>query len=135
MSFCFFLKPLPDDKILDLSKLKQIADDIFKCVLNGKKVPYRVENIVRKVFHSYLSFVRQNVVLYGNGLIARKPNWVPTTKNDIDDNVEEDNFLLVTFRWSNTIQFGEREFVCPLIALNNAKICPIQAFQKLKALK
>ena len=24
-------KPLPDDKILDRSKLKQIADDILKC--------------------------------------------------------------------------------------------------------
>ena len=31
----FFLKtvnPLPDDKILDWSKLKQIADDILKCI-------------------------------------------------------------------------------------------------------
>ena len=33
--------PLPDDKILDWSKLKQIADDILKCILT-------VENIVRK---------------------------------------------------------------------------------------
>ena len=24
--------PLPDDKILDWSKLKQIADDILKCI-------------------------------------------------------------------------------------------------------
>ena len=40
--------PLPDDKILDWSKLKQIADDILKCILNGKQVPYRVENILRK---------------------------------------------------------------------------------------
>ena len=28
--------PLPDDKILDWSKLKQIADDILKCIENGK---------------------------------------------------------------------------------------------------
>ena len=27
-----FLNPLPDDKLLDLSKLKQIADDILKCI-------------------------------------------------------------------------------------------------------
>ena len=26
------LYPLPDDKILDRSKLKQIADDILKCI-------------------------------------------------------------------------------------------------------
>ena len=25
-------KPLPDDKILDWSKLKQISDDILKCM-------------------------------------------------------------------------------------------------------
>ena len=28
--------PLPDDKILDLSKLKQIADDILKRIYNEK---------------------------------------------------------------------------------------------------
>ena len=28
--------PLPDDKIFDRSKLKQIADDILKCIKNGK---------------------------------------------------------------------------------------------------
>ena len=42
------LNPLPDDKILVWSKLIQIADDILKCILNGKKVPCRVENIVAK---------------------------------------------------------------------------------------
>ena len=26
------INPLPDDKILDWSKLKQIADDILKCI-------------------------------------------------------------------------------------------------------
>ena len=26
------LNPLPDDKILDWSKLKQISDDILKCI-------------------------------------------------------------------------------------------------------
>ena len=30
--YLFFISPLPDDKILDWSKLKQIADDILKCI-------------------------------------------------------------------------------------------------------
>ena len=38
--------PLPDNKILDWSKLKQIADNILKSI--EKKVPNRVGNIVRK---------------------------------------------------------------------------------------
>ena len=40
--------PFPDDKISDWSKLKQIADDISKCIQNEKQVPYRLENILRK---------------------------------------------------------------------------------------
>ena len=30
------INPLPDDKILEMSKLKQIADDILKCIENKK---------------------------------------------------------------------------------------------------
>ena len=41
--------PFPNDKILDLSKLKQIANNILMCIQNEKKyVPYRVENAVIK---------------------------------------------------------------------------------------
>ena len=31
-SACGGINPLPDNKILDWSKLKQIADDILKCI-------------------------------------------------------------------------------------------------------
>ena len=40
--------PLPDDKIVDWSKLKQIAEDILRYILHEKQVPYRVESIVKK---------------------------------------------------------------------------------------
>ena len=43
-----WINSLPDDKILDWSKSKQIQDDIFKCIQNRKYVSHRVENIVRK---------------------------------------------------------------------------------------
>ena len=36
LSFWATFNPLPDDKISDWSKLKQIADDILKCIKNGK---------------------------------------------------------------------------------------------------
>ena len=48
LSYLILLNPLPDDKILDWSKLKQISEDILKCIQNEKQVPYRVKNIVRK---------------------------------------------------------------------------------------
>ena len=42
------LQPIIRRQNLDWSKLKQIADDISKCIKNEKYVPYMVENIVRK---------------------------------------------------------------------------------------
>ena len=44
----FCLNPLPDDKNLDRSKLKQFADDNFKFDENGRKLSNRVENTVGK---------------------------------------------------------------------------------------
>ena len=43
-----WVNPLPEDKILDWSELKQIAGNILKCIQNEKQIPYRVDNIVRK---------------------------------------------------------------------------------------
>ena len=43
-----WVNQLPDEKILDWSKLKKIADDILKCIESEKQLSYRVENIVRK---------------------------------------------------------------------------------------
>ena len=61
--------PLPEDKILDWSKLKQIADDI-----KWKKVPCRVEKIVRKgeiaCYKQFLLFSQCFPQLYN--LIASK---------------------------------------------------------------
>ena len=42
------LNPLPDKKILDWSKLKEIEDDIFKFDENSRKFSKRVENTVGK---------------------------------------------------------------------------------------
>ena len=42
------VNPLPDDKILDRSKLKQFADDNFKFDENSRKFSKQVENTVGK---------------------------------------------------------------------------------------
>ena len=47
-SFQPHFNPLPDNKILDFSKLKQIEDDIFKFDENSRKFSKRVENTVGK---------------------------------------------------------------------------------------
>ena len=42
------INPLPNDKILDRSKLKQSADDNFKFHENSRKFSKRIENTVGK---------------------------------------------------------------------------------------
>ena len=43
-----WINPLPDDRILDWSKLKQSADDNFELDLNSRKFSKLVENTVGK---------------------------------------------------------------------------------------
>ena len=43
-----YINPLPDDKILDWSKLKQFADDNFKFDENSRKFFKQVQNTVGK---------------------------------------------------------------------------------------
>ena len=43
-----WVNPLPDDKFLDSSKLKEFADDNFKFNENGRKLSKPVENTVGK---------------------------------------------------------------------------------------
>ena len=56
------------------SKLKRIADNILKCILNEKEVPYGVENIVRKreiaCFRQILLFSQcfPKLYIFSNGL-------------------------------------------------------------------
>ena len=42
------INPLPDNKILDSSKLKEFADDNFKFDENGRQLSKQVENTVGK---------------------------------------------------------------------------------------
>ena len=42
----FMINPLPDDKILDWSKLKQSANDSFEFDINSRKFSKLVENTV-----------------------------------------------------------------------------------------
>ena len=46
--FSQYLLSIPDDRILDSSKLKEFADDNFKFDENGGKLSKRVENTVGK---------------------------------------------------------------------------------------
>lgn len=74
--------------------------------------------------------------LFAFFLFARKSNLVPTTKDDLKkekfllkQDVEEDiDMIIVSFRYSKTIQFGERILRTPLLKIPGSKLCPVKAF-------
>ena len=86
--FCLLMtiNPLPDDKILDRSKLKQSADGNFKFDDNSRKFSKRVENTVGKGeiarYEQFLLFPQcfqkacfpgaSKVSLFGDGLMTIK---------------------------------------------------------------
>lgn len=77
--------------------------------------------------------------LFAFFLFARKSNLVPSTKGDMKDmkfllrkDIKcEKDFLIVSFRWSKTIQFGERVLETPLIEIPRSILCPVQAFRNM----
>ena len=99
------INSLPDDKILDWSKLKQFADDNFKFDENSRKFFKRVENTVDKgeiahyVFKRLASQGHQKVSLCGNGL-----------KDNVESILEEalPHFSLSVSRTDQCISMGER---------------------------
>ena len=77
------INPLPNNKILDLSKLKEFAEENFEFDKNGRKFSKRAENILEKgeiarneqffiffhrVFKILVLQTRKNQDLFGNGL-------------------------------------------------------------------
>lgn len=98
---------------------------------------------ILKQFYSGLDFTSPLDVcfwclfLFAFFLLARKSNLVLERKSDISgkfllrkDVTKQADYLLVTFRWSKTIQFGDRLLQIPLIKMNSM-LCPVLAYERL----
>lgn len=77
--------------------------------------------------------------LFAFFLLARKSNLVPTTTKDISlkhclfrENVDDcGNYLMVSFKWTKTIQAGERILTLPLVRIKGSILCPVKAYRKM----
>lgn len=105
-------------------------------------------DILLGIFEKLDFSVKDNVVywclfLFAFFLCARKSNLVPTSLDDIDKGKFLNsncirhcgNYVLIHFNWSKTIQFGEREVICPLVRLKDRRLCPVTAYDLLLSLK
>ncbi|MES9881885.1 MAG: hypothetical protein ABW185_13485 [Sedimenticola sp.] len=73
--------------------------------------------------------------LFAFFLLARKSNLVLNNKNDSSkryflrsDVTQNGDTLFVAFRWSKTLQFGERQLIIPLVR-SSSDLCPVSAFE------
>lgn len=77
--------------------------------------------------------------LFAFFLFARKSNLVPDSIKDLKNNkillrrdVQNlDNILIVTMKWSKTIQFGQRVLKTPLIEIPLSALCPVSVFKQM----
>lgn len=74
--------------------------------------------------------------LFAFFLFARKSNLVPdrsTYSNKrflLREDVEDfGTILIVNFKWSKTIQFGQRILKIPIVKIPGSNLCPVKAFQ------
>lgn len=77
-------------------------------------------------------------------LMFRKSNLVPDSISTFDHNKQlcrdsiifdcKRKLLLISVKWSKTIQFGERELLIPLVSIPDSPLCPVQAFLNMKSL-
>lgn len=75
-------------------------------------------------------------------LFARKSNMVPPSVKSFDNrkHLQRKNLilkpwgLLICFKWSKTLQFGERKLIIPISAIPGSPLCPALAFSKMCSL-
>ena len=72
-------------------------------------------------------------------LVCRKSNLVPDKKSAFDCNKqlsrghfkERNGALMVSMKWTKTIQFGERVLVIPILPIKGSNLCPVRAYHRM----
>lgn len=111
--------------------------------LPKQALPITLE-ILEKI-HKYLNFkISEDVTfwclfLFAFFLLSRKSNLVPISSRKFDntkqlcrkDIIIQKSYLLVKFKWTKTIQFGDRVLYIPLVAIPSSKFCPVSAYKRM----
>ena len=102
-----------------------ITPQILAAILNTLDLQDNVEHIVMWALFVTAFFT-----------LARKSNLVLSTNNKGKQIKRQDILLaqdsmLVRFRWTKTIQFGQKVLEVPLLKMPQSKLCPVRACQRM----
>ena len=116
---------------------------------NLKHVPRQAEPITVELLLEFRSLLDLNrprhatfwcVLLLGFFCMLRKSNLVPDSQFDVgkqlcrSDIKASDRCLLVTVKWSKTIQFSQKHLRIPVLAIPGSKLCPVAAYANMTRL-
>lgn len=100
--------------------------------------------ILEKIY-KYLNFRKSEDVtfwclfLFAFFLLSRKSNLVPISSRKFDNTIQlcrkdiiiQKSYILVRFKWTKTIQFGNRVLYIPLVAIPSSTFCPVSAYKRM----
>lgn len=124
--------------ILNLS-LKGIAKLKSYCVHQAE--PITLEILIKIAdtmnFSDKNNFAYWCLFLFAFFLLARKSNLVPTLLKDLTEKkflLRKDikdcgDYLIVSMKWTKTIQKGERILQIPLVQIKDSILCPVRAYR------
>lgn len=126
--------------ILNLS-LKGMAKLKPYCVKQAEPITPEILSKIAK----FMNFSdKDNIVfwclfLFAFFLLARKSNLVPTSLKDIKENKilfrrdiqDYGDHLIISMKWTKTIQKGERILQIPLIQIQDSILCPVYAYRQM----
>ena len=100
---------------------------------------YYQKRVKHTLNHDRNNVIYWSIFLFAFLLMSRKSNLVPVSSRRFDksrqlcrgDVQEFPNYLLVHFRWTKTIQFGNRTLIIPLLAMPSSNFCPVRAYHNM----
>ena len=94
---------------------------------------------VKVAISQYNNLTFRTALLFSFFVMLRKSNAMPDSIHKFDANKQlvrgdvtvGQNMLLVTLKWSKTIQSGGREHTVPLVSIQDSPICPVTAYHEM----
>jgi hypothetical protein len=140
-------------KCLDTDQFKHPTLDLLHKGIAGKKqhLPNQVLPISPDMLVEMRGFLDLTLpldctywalLLLSFFLFTRNSNMLPKTIASFvsdkqlirQDVLVQKDMLLVTIKWSKTIQFGQRQHVVPVLAIPGSPLCPVQAYKAMTSL-
>lgn len=134
-----------EDKIFHTFELKLTIRGLNRSLQHLPKQALPITLEILNKFYNLLDHSDRNDVtfwclfLFAFLLMSRKSNLVPVSSKKFDNSKQlcrgdvkvYSSCLFVHFKWTKTIQFGNRVLIIPLVAMTSSIFCPVTAFDRM----